>query len=183
MKQINASALLASLAALTLLTLPALAAPVAYTFRITDNSGTLVPGATVQVGLTTLTAGSATALPASAGEKILSTGAAPSGSPSVTLLDYGTGDYSLVYDPATQGELYLPLSVSKSGSAITGTSALIALTTPADSSSLLILSKRTLNRQTYNPSTKVLQLLNDDGTNFGPALTLSIDSNNNITAR
>ena len=48
---------------------------------------------------------------------------------------------------------------------------------------LLILSKRTLNRQTYNPATKVLQLLNDDGTNYGPSLTLTIDANNNITAR
>ena len=48
---------------------------------------------------------------------------------------------------------------------------------------LIVLSKRTLNRQTYNPATKVLQLLNDDGTNYGPSLTLTIDANNNITAR
>ena len=115
-----------------------LASPVAYPFRVVDNSGTLVAGATVQIGATALTSGSATSVPAAAGEKVLSTNAAPVSAVSITLLDYGTGDYALVYDPATSGELYLPLTVSKTSSTITAGNALIALVASIDPSNISI---------------------------------------------
>ena len=115
-----------------------LAAPVAYPFRVVDNSGTLVAGATVQIGATALTSGSATSVPSAAGEKVLSTNAAPGSTVSVTLLDYGTGDYAIVSDPATNGELYLPLTVSKTGSTITAGNALIALVASIDPSNISI---------------------------------------------
>ena len=107
---------------------------IAYPFRVTDNSGTPVSGATIAIGSTTLATGAATSVPAAAGEKVLTTGAAPSAAVSLTLLDFGTGDYAILSDPAVNGELYLPLMPSKSGSTITGGNALIALVASADPS-------------------------------------------------
>ena len=112
------------------------ASPFPYRFRITDNSGVLVAGATVAVGSTTLTAGTAVSVPAAAGEKVAATNAAPAAAQSMTLLDYGTGDYAIVTDAATQGELYIPLTVSKTGSTITGTNALIGITATIDSTNI-----------------------------------------------
>ena len=136
------------LAYVLLLPLTVFAAPIAYPFRVTDNSGALVAGATVAIGATALTSGSATTVPAAAGEKLLSTNAAPAATVSVTLLDYGTGDYALVYDPAVNGELYVPLTVSKAGSTITGGAALIALVAAADSSTIVGVNTTTLSTNT-----------------------------------
>ena len=136
------------LACLLLLPLTVFAAPIAYPFRVTDNSGALVAGATVAIGATALTSGSATTVPAAAGEKLLSTNAAPAATVSVTLLDYGTGDYALVYDPTVNGELYVPLTVSKAGSTITGGAALIALVAAADSSTIVGVNATTTSTNT-----------------------------------
>ena len=125
------------MACMLLLPMAALATPIAYPFRVTDNSGVLVAGATVAIGATTLTAGSAATVPAAAGEKLLTTNAAPGSTVSVTLLDYGTGDDAIIYDPAIYGEMYFPVSVSKAGSTITGASALIAVVCALDSSAVL----------------------------------------------
>jgi hypothetical protein len=75
---------LAALCGLIVAASAALASPVAYPFRVVDNSGNLVPGATIAVGSTTLTAGSATSVPTGAGELVLSTGAGPATTPSST---------------------------------------------------------------------------------------------------
>ena len=116
---------------------PSFASPVTYAIRATDNSGALVPGATVAVGTTALTPGAPTSVPVGAGERVLGTGAAPAAAVTVTLLDYGTGDYGLVYDPAATGEMYFPLTVSKAGSTITNGNALIPVVCAADSSTLV----------------------------------------------
>jgi len=116
---------------------PSFASPVTYAIRATDNSGALVPGATVAVGATVLPPGAPTSVPVGAGERVLGTGAAPAAAVTVTLLDYGTGDYGLVYDPAATGEMYFPLTVSKAGSTITNGNALIPVVCAADSSTLV----------------------------------------------
>lgn len=94
-----------------MLTACAYAVPVTKIFRVTDGSGNPVAGATVAVGGTTLTAGTA----ATATGKNIDTAAALS-SPSVTYYDYndGTGEYALIYDPATAPG-HFAVTVSKSG--------------------------------------------------------------------
>ncbi|MEO7716348.1 MAG: hypothetical protein ABIY70_09090 [Capsulimonas sp.] len=122
-----------ALAALALSVQIAAAAVVSYPFRVTDDSGVLVSGATVAIGATTLTSGSATTVPTNAGEKILGTNAAPASTVSITLLDYGTGDYSLLVDPSVTGELYIPLTVSKAATTITNGNALVGAIISQDS--------------------------------------------------
>ena len=140
MKTISWASALAVVAAV-LVASPLFAASIAYPFRITDNSGSLVAGATVKVGSTTLTSNvvpvssaTTTTVGTTAGEYVLGTGAVPGGSLTVTLIDFGTGDYDLIYDPTSQGEMYFPLAVTKSGSVITGTNGTLALIATKDSS-------------------------------------------------
>lgn len=114
---------------LALLAIPVMAATVSYPFRVVDNSGNLVSGATVVINGTTLTAGT----PSTVAGKVLGSGATLS-SVSVTYYDFGSGDYVLTYDPAANGEAYFPITVSKSGSAITGANSLVGLVCALDSS-------------------------------------------------
>lgn len=120
------------------------AVSIPYPFRVVDNAGNLVAGATVAIGATTLTSNTtstltATSVPNTAGEKVLGTLANPSGTIMLTLLDYGTGDYAILYDPTTFNELYLPLTVSKAATTITAANATISLICAKDSSYLTAL--------------------------------------------
>ena len=126
----------------------AMAAPVTYSFQEVDNTGTLVPGATVAIGSTTLTSNTtttltATSVPTTAGELVLGTRAQPSGAPSFTLIDYGTGGYTITYDPATYGELIVPLTVTASGHTFTPATTIVTLT--ADSSLVGLINTNTVN--------------------------------------
>ena len=113
------------------------ASPVTYSFQGVDNTGALVAGAVVTVGATTLTSNTtttlvATSVPASAGEYVIGTRAIPSGAISLTLIDYGQGQYTITYDPALYGELYIPLTITASGHTFTPSIVNVILT--ADSS-------------------------------------------------
>lgn len=116
-------------AALIMPATTATAANVSYPFSVTDNTGLLVSGATIQVGATVLTAGSA----ATVSVKSLGTGNTVSGV-TVKYIDFGDGFYVLVYDPVANGEAHIALSVSKSGSVITGNAATVIINATADSS-------------------------------------------------
>lgn len=101
-------------------------------FRVVSDANVLVPGATVAIGSTGLTVNAApvgsityTTVPTNAGEYLLTTGAAPGTAISVAVIDLGTGDYILL---APAG-YYIPLTVSKSGVAITAANALIGINT------------------------------------------------------
>ena len=104
-----------------------------YTFRVIDNSGALVAGATITIGAVTLTANVAANVP---GAKSLATGGSLNGSTgiSVTYQDFGNGDYVIIYDPETFGEAYIPVVPSKGGSTITGQNALVGIACTKDSS-------------------------------------------------
>jgi hypothetical protein len=106
---------------------------IAYPFRVADNSGNLVSGATITVGAVTLAAGTPASVP---GAKGLASFASLNGSTgiSVTYYDSGNGDYVIVYDPESFGEAYIPIVPSKAGSTITGANALIAVIATKDSS-------------------------------------------------
>lgn len=106
---------------------------IAYPFRVVDNSGVLVSGATITIGAVALTVNVAANVP---GAKNLATGGSLNGSTgiSVTYQDFSNGDYVLVYDPESFGEAYVPIVPSKGGSTITGANALIGLCCTKDSS-------------------------------------------------
>ena len=128
---------------------------VAYPFRVINSSGTLVSGATVSIGSTTLSSNTsssspgATAVPDTAGVYLLATALAPTQTIYVTLFDYGTGDYCLYYDPTIYGEMYFPLTVTKTGSTFTSTGGLIPIYAYAEPSNAYVAATQASEAATF----------------------------------
>lgn len=120
-------------ASLSFLSVSCFATPVTYIIHLSDSSGYPVTGATLSIGGTTLTSGTAASVNGKSLDNTTTVTAA-----SVTYNDYvdGTGDYPITYDPASKGEAHFTLTVSKPSTAFAG-GAILGINFAADSSTLL----------------------------------------------
>lgn len=152
-----------------------LAAPTAYLFRANDNSGNLVPGATIVIGSTTLIANTSAVVSV----KNIITGTTVS--VSVKYQDLGTGDYSLITDPVIVGsDLYIPITISKVGSTITNSNALVGIIATVDATNSSVAASQSIiaasnsitnsNAIAKIPSSLLSKTLGTTGYTFGQVI-------------
>ena len=114
------------------------ASALGYPFRLQDDSGNLLPGATITVNGTAVAASTNGAAPTYVAANVLSAfNFGVINGVNVAIYGAGTGDYLLVYDAEANGDAYIALSVSKAGSTITQGNALVSIIATRESGRIL----------------------------------------------